>query len=45
MCGDVIYSNVYVEERRCTIVVIYYDVDGLKQLLVIEEGFRESTDT
>jgi len=43
--ADGIYLNVRADERRCLLVVIGCDVQGNKQFLAIEEGFRESTES
>jgi transposase-like protein len=43
--ADGIYLNVRSDERRCLLVVIGCDAHGRKQLLAIEEGYRESTES
>jgi transposase-like protein len=43
--ADGIYSNVRMDDRLCLLVIIGATEDGKKELVVVEDGFRESTDS
>lgn len=41
--ADVIYSNVRMDNRLCLLVIIGVTEHGTKELVAVEDGFREST--
>ena len=43
--ADGIYSNVRMDDRLCLLVIIGATEDGHKELVAVEDGFRESTDS
>jgi len=42
MWADGIYCNVRMEERQCLLVIIGVTEEGKKELIALEDGFRES---
>jgi transposase-like protein len=40
--ADGVYSNVRMDERQCLLVIVGATLDGEKELVAIESGFRES---
>ena len=43
--ADGIYSNVRMDDKLCLLVIIGATEDGRKELIAVEDGFRESTDS
>ena len=43
--ADGIYSNVRMDDKLCLLVIIGATEDGKKELVAVEDGFRESTDS
>ncbi len=43
--ADGIYSNVRMDNKLCLLVIIGATEDGRKELIAVEDGFRESTDS
>ena len=43
--ADGIYSNVRMDDRLCLLVIIGATAEGKKELVAVEDGFRESTDS
>lgn len=43
--ADGIYSNVRMDDRLCLLVIIGATKDGRKELVAVESGFRESTES
>ncbi len=43
--ADGIYSNVRMDDKLCLLVIIGATEDGHKELIAVEDGFRESTDS
>ena len=43
--ADGIYSNVRMDDKLCLLVIIGATAYGRKELVVVEDGFRESTDS
>jgi transposase-like protein len=43
--ADGIYSNVRMDDRLCLLVIIGATADGRKELVAVESGYRESTDS
>ncbi|MBE5048866.1 IS256 family transposase, partial [Alistipes onderdonkii] len=43
--ADGVYSNVRMDDRLCLLVIIGVTEQGRKELVVVEDGFRESADS
>jgi transposase-like protein len=43
--ADGIYSNVRMDDKLCLLVIIGATADGKKELVAVEDGFRESTES
>lgn len=43
--ADGVYSNVRMDDRLCLLVIIGVTEQGQKELVTVEDGFRESTDS
>ena len=43
--ADGIYSNVRMDDKLCLLVIIGATAEGKKELVAVEDGFRESTDS
>ncbi len=43
--ADGIYSNVRMDDRLCLLVIIGATVDGKKEVVAVESGYRESADS
>jgi transposase-like protein len=43
--ADGVYSNVRMGDRLCLLVIIGVTEDGTKELVAVEDGFRESSDS
>lgn len=43
--ADGVYSNVRMDDRLCLLVIIGVTEQGKKELVTVEDGFRESTDS
>jgi transposase-like protein len=43
--ADGIYSNVRMDDKLCLLVIIGATLEGKKELVAVEDGFRESTDS
>ena len=43
--ADGIYSNVRLDDKLCLLVIIGATEEGKKELVAVEDGFRESTDS
>jgi transposase-like protein len=43
--ADGIYSNVRMDDKLCLLVIIGVTEEGKKELVAVEDGFRESTDS
>ena len=43
--ADGVYSNVRMDDKLCLLVIIGVTPDGRKELVAVEDGYRESTDS
>jgi len=43
--ADGVYSNVRMDDKVCMLVIIGVTTDGRKELVAVEDGFRESTES